>query len=605
MRITVSTLLFYKPELCRDFIQSILPGLIQYASQNNSEIDFVISDNTPADQSILSEIEPALKKAETKTLKFKTYQNEFNLGFGASHNRVFAESNSDIFIVLNNDVFIPNKADEKSWIQKICEPFLKNDRCALVGVSNSPSVLNSEAEGRWMDAEHPEPDYAEGSILAVRTSVAKILGLFAPDLEIAYFEDSDLALRFRQSNYDFELIDLPHEHRRGSSSKLVDVDLLTSIRAKNKSRFLSRWKNYLERRTFTNQIFLDFTSGGWGDVVAALPVVTGLLRDHPTAIIELQTNHSGLKNIFSFPRVTVITENFSTAWQAIESKQYDRVFSLSEVNYTSNLNLGMEIAQKCGLEFDLELPRKHLLAKTLESSPEIKQIFSRTSNICIVHVKSIRADWQGRSLTGEALVESLNYLKNLGYFLVLVGGDNDLAIRETCSLDLTGKTTLEDIFCLLKGAKLFFGMDSGPLHVAQLFKVPTFAVFGATLPSSRLTEMINSYGYIVPGLDCIACYQRHIPSSVNYCIRRDEACVKKIDAKDLRSKLELFLKNDFCIANPTASFFEQKVLMEKALLAVSSLPASFPDLSEARLRQLVVALAKKILHMLRERLGLK
>jgi GT2 family glycosyltransferase len=242
MKITISTLFFYNPDLCKEFISEILPSVVEHADRGIDSVEFVISDNTPESESILKEIAPRLESLHSPTLRFTLHHNEYNNGFGGSHNRVFQESESDIFIVLNNDLFFKKTSKEPNWIEVLCAPLRAENSIAIVGVVSSPSVINDEGEGRWLETKTQVPDYAEGSILAIRSHVAKRLGLFATDLGIAYFEDSDLSLRFRQAGYQLAFVEIPHEHRRGSSSKILDPDLLTSIRAKNKTRFLTRWK---------------------------------------------------------------------------------------------------------------------------------------------------------------------------------------------------------------------------------------------------------------------------------------------------------------------------------------------------------------------------
>lgn len=75
----------------------------------------------------------------------------------------------------------------------------------------------------------------------------------------------------------------------------------------------------------------------------------------------------------------------------------------------------------------------------------------------------------------------------LGLISVVIGGPKDLDICEqVCRLaaahpvNFATKTTLSELMALMKNFSLFITNDSGPMHIATAFGVPTLAVFGPT-----------------------------------------------------------------------------------------------------------------------------
>ena len=46
--------------------------------------------------------------------------------------------------------------------------------------------------------------------------------------------------------------------------------------------------------------------------------------------------------------------------------------------------------------------------------------------------------------------------------------------------NLAGKTTIEELCAAIGGLSLFVTNDSGPMHVAAAYRVPTVAIFGPT-----------------------------------------------------------------------------------------------------------------------------
>ena len=56
-------------------------------------------------------------------------------------------------------------------------------------------------------------------------------------------------------------------------------------------------------------------------------------------------------------------------------------------------------------------------------------------------------------------------------------------MRNKSVVDLCGKASLEQYASLLKRLTLFITLDSGPMHIAGVFKVPTIALFGGERPA--------------------------------------------------------------------------------------------------------------------------
>ncbi len=97
--------------------------------------------------------------------------------------------------------------------------------------------------------------------------------------------------------------------------------------------------------------------------------------------------------------------------------------------------------------------------------------------------------WPTKCWPMDYYVELISKLQTeLGVQCVLVGGgkqDADLG-EKICQLsqghaaNLCGKTSLADLMALMKHLSLFITNDSGPMHIATAFDVPTLAIFGPT-----------------------------------------------------------------------------------------------------------------------------
>src|SRR6478735_2349336 len=100
--------------------------------------------------------------------------------------------------------------------------------------------------------------------------------------------------------------------------------------------------------------------------------------------------------------------------------------------------------------------------------------------------------------------------------IVLLGSAKDVPFCEEIAaqapgrvLQLAGKTSLLDAFCLIAGARAVVSNDSGLMHVAAAFGVPQVALFGSSSPLH--TPPLNERAQVVwlktdpdyqPPLDC-------------------------------------------------------------------------------------------------------
>jgi heptosyltransferase-3 len=60
--------------------------------------------------------------------------------------------------------------------------------------------------------------------------------------------------------------------------------------------------------------------------------------------------------------------------------------------------------------------------------------------------------------------------------------DKILTLCKTKPVNLSGKLTLKHLACLSSKAKLFFGVDTAPMHMAAATNTPVIALFGASFP---------------------------------------------------------------------------------------------------------------------------
>ena len=94
--------------------------------------------------------------------------------------------------------------------------------------------------------------------------------------------------------------------------------------------------------------------------------------------------------------------------------------------------------------------------------------------------------------------------------------------------NLAGKTTIPELINHISNLDLFITGDSGPMHVAAAFEVPTVAIFGPT-KDNETSQWMNEKSLIVKkNLDCQPCMKRTCPLGHHNCMN----LIKAVDVLD-------------------------------------------------------------------------
>jgi heptosyltransferase-2 len=85
--------------------------------------------------------------------------------------------------------------------------------------------------------------------------------------------------------------------------------------------------------------------------------------------------------------------------------------------------------------------------------------------------------------------------------------------------NFAGKTTIPELIEKIIGLDLFITNDSGPMHVAASFKIPTITIFGPT-KFTETNQWNNPYAKIITkNLECAPCMKRNCPLKHHECMK--------------------------------------------------------------------------------------
>ena len=114
--------------------------------------------------------------------------------------------------------------------------------------------------------------------------------------------------------------------------------------------------------------------------------------------------------------------------------------------------------------------------------------------------------------------------------IIIFGGPNEIdmanEIEENLKFwkvqnytNLAGKTDIQELCANIGGCSLFITNDSGPMHVAAAYQIPTVAIFGPTKYKETSQWMNKKSTIIRHEMECSPCMKRECPLGHHNCMK--------------------------------------------------------------------------------------
>lgn len=149
-------------------------------------------------------------------------------------------------------------------------------------------------------------------------------------------------------------------------------------------------------------------------------------------------------------------------------------------------------------------------------------------------------DWVGRNWLSNCWKELALRIHDAGYQIICIGGDKDAFVP--CDVDVRNLTTVNQLATIIRDAKLFIGIDSLPMHIAQAVNTPGVVFFGSVKPETRIINE-NIKPVTAKNLACLGCHHRKpVPTFVTKeCETGLLECEKHVTVDDLWDQVKLNL----------------------------------------------------------------
>lgn len=99
--------------------------------------------------------------------------------------------------------------------------------------------------------------------------------------------------------------------------------------------------------------------------------------------------------------------------------------------------------------------------------------------------------------------------------------------------DFTGALSIKEIIFLISHSDVYFGADSGPLHLASLTRTPLVALYGPNIPEISGPYRKEKVKIIQMNMDCIPCPQKS-------CKFEEVKCMEGIGADEVYEAIKSF-----------------------------------------------------------------
>lgn len=295
-----------------------------------------------------------------------------------------------------------------------------------------------------------------------------------------------------------------------------------------------------------------------GDCVMATPAIENIIQVYPKCCITIFgskvasavfTHHPQTKNII-IDNSRVAKNRYWWLYKQAKQLKFDVVFSFRR-QFSSHFFAFFVSSQKTYYYQRYDKKSKHQVMryndfvnhslKTNLTANRLK-IYQANSYKCEAKILGINPGasyGSAKRWYPEEFAKVANELSDQ-YDIVIFGGSNEIEIAhhiEQFLIDnsisnyqnLAGKTNVSQLIDKISQLSLLITGDSGAMHVAAAFSVPTVAIFGPT-KDTETSQWMNEKSVIVKrNLDCQPCMKRICPLKG----QQQHQCMKQIKASDV------------------------------------------------------------------------
>jgi len=294
-----------------------------------------------------------------------------------------------------------------------------------------------------------------------------------------------------------------------------------------------------------------------GDAIMTTPAIENIVNFHNDAEITFIGSFVSIEALKKHPKVIktfVLDKKYTSLYKiSRDLGSFDTFFSFRSSIRSKFLKFLISAKKKC--QFDKnKYQDRHQVEKyndfindslSIDSTAGKLQIYGFTkSKNKILGINPGASYGSAKRWYPQEFAKVASNLSS-EYDIVIFGSPNETDIASDIEKELigfgvknyknlAGNTTIAELIDQISNLGLFITGDSGPMHVAAAFQVPTVTIFGPT-KDEETSQWMNEKSIIVKkNLECQPCMKRTCPLQHHDCMR----LIKAIDVLQVVSSIK-------------------------------------------------------------------
>ena len=286
-----------------------------------------------------------------------------------------------------------------------------------------------------------------------------------------------------------------------------------------------------------------------GDAVMATPAIENLISSFGEGEVTIIGSSISTEAIKSHPKINksiVFNKNYGDIFRISKKLgDFDYFFSFRNTLRSKLLNILIKSKYKFRFEkkkyFDLDIHQVEKYNKFVNESLGFDEaigklvLFKTTTKTKRINEKPLLGINPGSSYGSAKRWYPKEFAKvaeklSKNYNIIIFGSKNEIDIADDIEnrlrdngidncVNLSGKTSIEELINQISELDLFITGDSGAMHLAAGFEVPTISIFGPTR-HKETSQWKNKKSIIVKeNLDCQPCMKRTCPLKHHNCMK--------------------------------------------------------------------------------------
>lgn len=305
------------------------------------------------------------------------------------------------------------------------------------------------------------------------------------------------------------------------------------------------------------KIFIELPT--WlGDAIMSTPAIENLLNlviDPEITLLGSYASIEALKNHPNVSKTLVLEKNYVNFFKIINSNEKFDIFCSFRGSFRSKLiklfissdrkyqydknkfKIGHQVEKYNNFindSFGVKTTSGSLLIYSREKSEnKTKKILGLNPGASYGNAKR----WYPKEFANLAIELSIEY------DIIIFGSADEKDISDDIEKylikakvsnyqNLAGKTSMQDLISQISILDLFVTGDSGPMHIAAAFQIPTISIFGPTKYEETSQWKNDKSQIVAKNLKCQPCMRRSCPL-------KHHDCMKKIRASDVLSAIKV------------------------------------------------------------------